>query len=208
MDIIKLDGFTDYKYVFELMKTTQLDRIEGSVNDTVYILEHNSVFTIGKRGVTENLLVSKDFLQSNAIDLFYSTRGGDITYHGPGQIVIYPIINIKELGIGIKDYIFRLEQVVIEQLKTHGIESGRNSLNRGVWVGDSKIASIGVAVSKGVTIHGIAININNSLEPFNMINPCGLKDVTMTSAYKILNKKLDIEQEKNYYSKRLLNSFK
>lgn len=176
-------------------------RVLNEIGDCFFILEHESVFTLGKRGGVENLILDR------GIPVEQTDRGGNITYHGPGQIIIYPVINIKEIGIGIKEYIKRLEDVVINTLLLIGLESERNDLNHGVWVKNKKIASVGVRVSHGVTLHGIAININTDLEPFSRINPCGLTGVVTTSAKKILSRDFDIERIENLFSQGIIKSF-
>jgi len=123
-------------------------------------------------------------------------RGGDITYHGPGQLVIYPIMNLKEGRFGIVDFVGALEELMIRILADWGIRADRNSLNRGVWVGMSKIGSIGIAVRRSISFHGLALNVNTDLDPFTWIHPCGLQGVTVTSMKKILGQEIPMDEVK------------
>lgn len=153
--------------------------------------EHPHVFTLGKNGKPGNLLVNNNFLNSINAEFVQTDRGGDITYHGPGQIVVYPIIDLTTAGYGIKDYVFKLEQSVIDSLKEYGITAYRSDGATGVWLkGDGKqerkICAIGVRVSRGITMHGLAFNIMTDLKYFNYINPCGFTDKGVTSLEKEL----------------------
>jgi len=161
------------------------DKIIGS--NIILILEHPPVFTLGRRGGSENLCVSKSFLEKSKIPVIPVERGGDITFHGPGQIVVYPIINIEKARLSVTDYVSNLEEVMIQTAKDTGVQAQRNGLNRGIWVGKKKLGSIGIAVRRGISFHGMALNINLSLEPFSWINPCGLQNIKMTSIQQELS---------------------
>ncbi len=150
-------------------------------SDIILILEHPPVFTLGRRGGLGNLCVSESFLEKSNIPLIHVERGGDITFHGPGQIVVYPIINLEKARLAVTDYVSNLEEVMIQTAKDSGVQAQRNGLNRGIWVGKKKLGSIGIAVRRGISFHGMALNVNLSLEPFNWINPCGLQNIKMTS---------------------------
>ena len=152
--------------------------------DVVLLLEHPPVFTLGRRGGLENLTVAEDVLKDRGIPVIQVERGGNITFHGPGQLVIYPIVDLKSARLGVVDYVEMLEEVVIRVTGDWGITGERNSLNRGVWVGNRKLASVGVAVRRGISFHGVALNVNLSIEPFTWINPCGLKGIGVTSLKK------------------------
>jgi len=157
-------------------------RVSGSLpNDVVLVLEHPAVFTLGKRGGRENLLVPEETLARQGIPIVQVERGGNITYHAPGQLVLYPIIHLERAGIKVVDMVDRLEEVMIRTCAEWGIQAGRNPLNRGVWVGMKKIGAIGIAVRRGVSFHGMALNVNPDLQPFSFIQPCGLKGVGVTS---------------------------
>jgi len=149
--------------------------------DLVLLLEHPPVLTLGRRGGMENLTIAEDVLKERGIPIIQVERGGDITFHGPGQLVIYPIVDLKFARMGVVDYVEMLEEVVIRVAADWGITAGRNPLNRGVWVGNSKLGNIGIAVRRGISFHGVAINVNVSLDPFTWINPCGLKGIGVTS---------------------------
>jgi lipoate-protein ligase B len=148
--------------------------------EVALVLEHHPVFTLGRRAGRGNLLVSDRFLDSRGIPLEPAERGGDITYHGPGQLVIYPIVDLRRLKLGVAAYVERLEEVMIRLAADQGVRATRSSLNHGVWVGDHKLGSLGVAVRRGIAFHGLALNVALPLEPFTWIHPCGLAGVSMT----------------------------
>ena len=177
--------------------------MNGQTADALLLLEHPPTFTIGKSGKLENLLLSKEELAKEGISLFFIDRGGDITYHGPGQLVVYPIVDLKNRGKDIHRYIHGLEEVVIRTLADLSIETRRDEKHVGVWVGNDKIASIGVRVKKWVTMHGLALNVNPSLEHFSLINPCGIPDIGITSIAKLLSRDVPMEVIVN----RLVNHF-
>ncbi len=147
----------------------------------VLFLEHAPVFTLGKRGGRENLTASDDFLAARDVAVFETERGGNITYHGPGQLVVYPIISLKATGLGVADYVDRLEEIMLRTAANWGVRAERNAKNRGVWIGNNKLGSIGIAVKRGIALHGLALNVTTDLTPFDWINPCGLADVGIIS---------------------------
>ena len=155
--------------------------------DIVFLLEHSPVYTLGRSGGIENLKVSESFLKESGIPIVPIERGGNITYHGPGQLVGYPVINLKSLKLGVLDYVTNLEEVMIRTVADWGIDAERNELNRGIWVGQSKIGAIGVAVRRSITFHGFALNVNVSLKPFEWIHPCGLEGICAASMESKLN---------------------
>jgi lipoate-protein ligase B len=172
----------DYKRALDLQIQALNAKIDKSlVEDQIFFVQHRPVFTLGKRGGQENLMVSKDFLDSKGIDIVQTDRGGNITYHGPGQAVMYPIVDLEKNKIGVKDFVHGLEEIMIQTAKEFDIHADRNKKNHGVWVKNSKIGSVGLSIKKGISFHGIAMNINPDLEPFSWINPCGLTDISMTS---------------------------
>jgi lipoate-protein ligase B len=175
-------GIVPYSEAWDLQTRLVEARVTGSLtNDIVLVLEHPAVFTLGKRGGRENLLVSEDVLARDGIPIVQVERGGNITYHAPGQLVLYPIIHLERAGIKVVDMVDRLEDVMIRTCAEWGIRAGRNALNRGVWVGPKKIGAIGIAVRRGVSFHGMALNVNIDLTPFGWIQPCGLEGVGVTS---------------------------
>lgn len=169
---------------------------------TLILVEHPHVYTLGKSGSEDNLLIDHIQLQTRDAQFYRTNRGGDITYHGPGQIVGYPIFDLEEIGIGLREYISRLEEAVILTVAAFGIRSSRLKEATGVWLNAEqgkrprKICAIGVRASKYVTMHGFAFNVNTDLTYFNYINPCGYTDKGVTSLEKELGGKQDLEKIK------------
>lgn len=179
---------TDYREIHRLQLELVAARHAGVLDcDVVFILEHSPVFTIGRHGSTDHLIVENDFLEQKNIPVIRIERGGEITYHGPGQLVGYPIIDLKTAGISVKAHMNTLEEVMIRTAVDFDVKATRSSINPGIWVDDRKLGSIGVAVRHGITFHGFALNVNLSLEPFAWVNPCGLEGVRMTSLEKEKN---------------------
>jgi lipoate-protein ligase B len=187
--IIEL-GTVDYAKAMTLQRQLWSRRVEEELPDLLLLLEHPHVITLGRRGDSSHLLVSIDILEAMKIPVFHTERGGDVTYHGPGQLVVYPILHLKDYGYRLVQYVSQLEEVILSVLNDFGIEGRRDSSNRGVWVGEEKIASIGVAIKRWVSLHGLALNYTTDLKYFDLINPCGLKKVKITSMEKILGKKI------------------
>jgi lipoyl(octanoyl) transferase len=186
----------DYKEVWDLQKTIHQKRIDNEIDDTLLLVEHNPVITMGKSGKEDNLLTPFQLLKENGIDFYRIERGGDVTYHGPGQLVGYPIFNIKKGLIGIKPFIEKIEDVIIATLKEFGINGTKKEKMIGVWTDAGKICSIGIAVKRWVSFHGFAFNVNTNLQHFDYIVPCGLRDVTMTSMQKILSNTVSLDKLK------------
>jgi lipoate-protein ligase B len=166
----------------------------GKVEDILLLLQHPPVMTLGRSGKVENLLASEATLKEEKIQLIFTDRGGDVTYHGPGQLVVYPILNLRLLGLSVPDYVWRLEEVVIRVLARFRISAGRVEKLRGVWVGQEKIASLGIHLSRWISKHGLALNVNTDLGPFRLINPCGITDRRVTSMAQILGRSLPMEE--------------
>ncbi|MDR0824267.1 MAG: lipoyl(octanoyl) transferase LipB [Prevotella sp.] len=164
--------------------------------------EHPHVITIGKHGKQENLLYRESFLKEKGVSLFQIDRGGDVTYHGPGQLVGYPIFDLESFNIGLRQYIFNLEEIIIRLLASYNIPAERLQGAAGVWIDTAipartrKIAAIGVRSSRFVTMHGFALNINTDLSFFSLINPCGFVDKGVTSMGKELGYKVDMDEVK------------
>lgn len=152
--------------------------------DIVLFMEHLPVYTLGKRGGRDYLHVSDVWLKDHGIDVVQTGRGGSITWHGPGQLVVYPIMNLKKAGLGAAEYVHKLETIMIHVAGQLGINASRRESGRGVWVGNKKLGSVGVAISRNISFHGLALNVNNSFGFFKKINPCGLHDIEMTSLEK------------------------
>jgi lipoate-protein ligase B len=175
-------GLLDYSEALRLQHRLVAARKTGALaTDLLILLEHPPVFTLGRRGGRENLIVPADFLANAGIQVIQAERGGNITYHGPGQLVAYLIRDLEAAKMGVKDFVHCLEDVMIRTAAEWGVAAERNPVNRGIWVGNSKMGSIGIAIRRGITYHGLAFNVDMSLEPFGWINPCGLADVGITS---------------------------
>jgi len=187
-------GLMDYEKAWELQHQFWSKRAEGVLPDLLLFLEHPHVITLGRRGNRSHLVASSEVLEEMKIPLFHVERGGDVTYHGPGQIVVYPILDLKEYGYRLIRYIGQLEEVILCVLKDFGIKGRRDPLNRGVWVDGEKIASVGVAVKRWVSFHGFSLNYQADLKYFELINPCGLEGRKMTSMGKILGEGIAREQ--------------
>jgi lipoate-protein ligase B len=179
-------GLVDYQKAWDLQRQLWSRRVEEDLPDVLLILEHPHVITLGRRGNRSHLIASSEVLEALKIPIFHVERGGDVTYHGPGQMVVYPILNLKEYGYRVVRYVDQLEEVVLRVLGDFGIEGRRNPLSRGVWVDEEKIASVGVAIKKRVSLHGFALNYGTHLKYFDLINPCGLEGKKVTSMAKIL----------------------
>jgi lipoate-protein ligase B len=191
LQVYKL-GLIEYAAAFSLQDKLQAMRIAGDIQDTLLLLEHPPTLTLAKGDDNRYILVSEQKLNERDITVHRTDRGGKITLHGPGQIVGYPILNLKKWGNDIHLYIRNLEQVIIRTLEAYAIKASRDDEHVGVWVGDEKIAAIGVKVKKWVTKHGFALNVNTDLSFFNLINPCGITDKGVTSMEKILKGRADL----------------
>lgn len=174
-----------------------------AVVNTLLFCEHPHTITIGKNGKDSNLLFNERYLSERGVELFHIDRGGDITYHGPGQLVGYPIFDLESYGIGIRQYIYNLEEIIIRLLASYGIQSERFHGAAGVWIDTDqpartrKICAIGVRCSRFVTMHGFALNVNTDLSYFSLINPCGFVDKGMTSMSKELGFEIDMDDVKD-----------
>ncbi len=205
IDLRLMDYKQAWDYQQEIQNRLIQEKISGSGSGELPCLifvEHPHVYTLGKSGSEDNFLM--DLIQMRAKDAeFYRTdRGGDITYHGPGQIVGYPVFDLGLLGIGLKEYISRLEEAIIRSIGESGLSGERLKKGTGVWLDagikgiERKICAIGVKASRFVTMHGFALNVNTDLTYFDYINPCGFKDKGVTSLEKELNAKQDFERVK------------
>lgn len=174
----------------------------GKGENQLFFCEHQPVLTIGKSGKDSNLLIPEELLKQRGVSFFHTNRGGDITYHGPGQITGYPVFDLEHWNLGLKQYIHKLEEVIIRFLALYGIRGERLEGATGVWIDPEvkgrarKICAIGVKSSRFVTMHGFALNINTDLSYFSLINPCGFTDKGVTSLEKELGEKQDFEQAK------------
>jgi len=194
LEVLKL-GKMDYGKALDLQYDLLTARQEDKLPDTLILVEHFPVITLGRRGKYENIFVSKHELEEAGVKVYEVNRGGDVTYHGPGQLVGYPIIDLKNHERDIRRFVWNIEEVFIRLLLDEfGIKAHREEgTYTGVWVDNKKITAIGIAVKKWVTMHGFAFNINTKLEHFKWINPCGLSDRGVTSMEKLLGAKQDFQ---------------
>ena len=188
--------------LFDALCRKKLDKsfAEGDMRGTILCVEHPAVYTLGKSGNSANMLVAEEYLKSLGAEFFHIDRGGDITFHGPGQLVCYPIIDLDAIGIGIRRYIDILEQSVIDLAAEYGIEAHRSEGASGVWVTQGnrlvKLCAIGVRASHGVTMHGLAMNVSTDLKWFELINPCGFTDRGVCSLSSLLGREVSMEEVK------------
>ena len=192
--ILNLDT-VPYEEAFALQKRLVTMRSQDAICDTLILLEHPPVFTVTRKATLNNILASPDELEDKGISLCKTNRGGDITYHGPGQIVGYPIMNLKDHGKDLHKYIRNIEEIIISLLMDYGISAHRDKANPGVWIEDEKIAAIGIAVkSSWTTMHGFAFNVNPDLKHYSLIVPCGLTNKGVTSLSKLLDTPINMEE--------------
>jgi lipoyl(octanoyl) transferase len=184
----------DYAAALELQKEKVAQRKAGAIPDTLLLLEHPHVYTLGRNARQENMLVSEEFLASRGAQVFPTDRGGDVTYHGPGQLVGYPILDLTRHQRDISWYMRSLEEVFIRTANDYGIEAGRSKGAAGVWVGDDKLTAMGVHLSRWVTSHGFAMNVNTDLRYFEWIVPCGLQGKGVTSLAKLLGHSVEMQE--------------
>ena len=202
--IIVLDlGHRPYQEVWDLQKEMQAKRINIEIEDTLILVEHEPVYTLGKNADENHLLQNRN----ESVDVFQIERGGDITFHGPGQLVGYPILDLSNYKKSVSWYMRTLEQVTIDVLDEIGIEAKRSEGLTGVWVGDEKIAAQGVRISRWVTMHGFALNVNTDLSFYDGIIPCGIFDHGVTSIEQLLGEKQDMETVKQVVIKKFNQNF-
>ena len=200
-------GMVEYRNMLRTQLMLCKERQSGKIPNTVLIVEHPPVITLGARQSRNKLLFSRSELARNHVDVVDIRRGGGTTAHNPGQLVLYPILNLQQLGLCIREYIRKLETIGAELLRPFDILCTRNDDFPGLWVETRKIASIGVRVSRFTTYHGMAINIHNNLSIFDFIVPCGLDHVEMTSVLKETGKRYSLTEVKKYLTPLLKNHF-
>lgn len=201
-------GVIDYRAAYEIQKSAVADVIAGGC-ERVFFCEHPAVLTLGRLADQRYILASAHQLKQRAIDVISIDRGGEVTLHAPGQLVVYPVLDLKKHGKDLRQYLYDLEEVSIQFLERYGISSLRNPGKTGVWVGQKKIVSVGVGFKKWVSFHGAGININTDLRLFSLINPCGL-GAAMTSVEQIIGKTVDVSKAKENITETFLRywSFK
>ena len=200
-------GIVDYAEAWNKQEKLFDDMVEKKMagsrdyENRIVMCQHPHVYTIGRSGKDSNMLIGTDFLQRIGAQLFHVDRGGDVTYHGPGQIVCYPILNLEDFGLGLKEYVHAVEEAVIQVCAAYGIVAGRLEGATGVWLDAHttkarKICAIGVRSKRFVTMHGMALNVNTDLRYFSYINPCGFVDKGVTSIRKEIGSEVDMEEVK------------
>jgi len=185
-------GLVDYREGLLLQDKLLNSRKSGAIEDVLLLLQHPSVFTIGRSGIAENVIVPKETLVKENISVFQTNRGGDVTYHGPGQLIGYPILNLRENGLTAHQYVWNLEEIVIRTLADFEIGGRRISGQRGVWVGEEKVCALGLRIRGEVSMHGFALNVNTNLKYFTYIVPCGITGVSITSVSKLLGRTVEL----------------
>jgi lipoate-protein ligase B len=202
-------GMVEYGEAWQLQKRLFTARMSGRIEDILITLQHPPTYTLGRRDKNVNhFLIDKKQLRSRGFYIYRVDRGGAATYHGPGQIVCYPIIGMKAFTEDYYFYLRMLEEVMIRTLRDYKIKSRRIEGLTGVWVGDEKVGFTGVRIVGGTTMHGFSLNVNNDLSPFNMIVPCGIKNITITSLSKLLRTNLDIRETTDLIVRNFNNVFK
>jgi len=196
-------GSVGYQEAWNLQHKIHQAKQGGLSANVLLLLEHPHVFTLGKNAKKENILVPETVLREQGIDCVSIERGGDVTYHGPGQLLGYPIFFLESLKMRVVDFVDRLEEVMISVLKSYGLPAQRSALNRGVWVKEAKLGFVGIAVQRGITLHGFALNVAPKLSYYEMIHSCGLKGVEIVSLSSLLRRSISMEEVK----KKTITSF-
>jgi lipoate-protein ligase B len=189
-------GRQGYEETWGLQKRLVRARQEDRVPDVLLLLEHEPVFTLGRRGRKENMLLGEEALKARGMTLIATERGGDVTYHGPGQLVGYPVVRVPGEGRKVKALVRDFEEVLLRTLTRFGVEGKRDPRNPGVWVGEAKIGSVGIAVQHGVSFHGFSLNANMDLSPFSWIHTCGHRDLSVTSLAERLGDEVSVREVK------------
>lgn len=184
-------GVVPYGEAVALQERIRNARHAGLVPDVLLLLEHPPVITLGRAAHEENLLADPELLHSRGVELYEAARGGDVTYHGPGQLVGYPIFHLNDHGRDVHRYLRNVEEALIRTLATYGIDGDRVPGLTGVWVGSEKVAAIGIGVRQWVTWHGFALNISTNMDAFQLIVPCGIRDRGVTSLERLLGRIVD-----------------
>lgn len=191
---VKSEGLIDYDDAFELQKRLHGRVADGTLPNQLLLLEHPHIYTLGRRAKTSDILATDEFLSKEGVTVHRTDRGGEVTYHGPGQLVAYPIVNIRRWGGGPLKYVRALEQTVIATLDELGIVANSQDCPTGVWVNDAKIAAIGVRISRGTTTHGVSLNVDPNLSFFDHIVPCGMTDLKVTAISALAQDETHIDQ--------------
>ena len=198
LQVTDLGADQGYADVLALQERAHARRVAGDAPDCLLLLEHRPVYTLGNSADASHILYSDETLREAGIECAATSRGGDVTYHGPGQLVGYPVIHLGEAGLRVVEYVTALEEALIRAAAACGITAGRDARNRGVWVGGCKLAAIGIRVSRQVTMHGFALNVNTRLENYQGIVPCGLRNAGVTSMRQLLGRPVDMQDVKRH----------
>jgi lipoyl(octanoyl) transferase len=199
-------GRIRYKEAWDLQLRMHAERVAGERPDTVIFCEHEPVLTMGKSGKGQNLLVAESELQRRGVDYFAVERGGDLTYHGPGQLVVYPIFKLPRLR-EVQAFVRKMERAIIQAVAAFGIAGEQRADHAGVFVRGAKIASIGAAVKQGVTYHGLALDVCTDLAYFQLINPCGMPGVSVTSISRELGREVSVAEAKEPVRKAMIDVY-
>jgi len=199
-------GRLSYGDAWALQRALLAARQGDQVPDVLLLVEHPAVVTVGRAGRTSNILVPRDLLDAQGIEVHHVERGGDVTYHGPGQLVGYPIVNLRAVNEDVVRYVRLLEAALIQALAVWGVEGERRRGFPGVWVGGAKIAAIGIAVKRKVTMHGFALNVEPNLSHFDLINPCGL-GMPVTSLARVLGRTVTLDEVRPVVARTFAETF-
>jgi lipoate-protein ligase B len=204
LNLSRIDYRTAHQLQLDAVATRHTGRLD---RDLVILLEHHPVFTLGRRGGRENLIVSEEILQARKIDIVPVERGGDITYHGPGQLVVYLIMDLKPKRLSVIDFVGGLETAMVRTAGNWGVGAAGNTDLRGAWVDRRKLGSVGITIRRGITFHGLALNVNTDLEPFTWINPCGIQGCTITSLANETGHEVDMAEVRQQMAEHLGDLF-
>src|SRR5215207_2484224 len=196
-------GTVPYTEAWEMQRQLQARRQREEIGDLLLLLEHPPVYTRGRRSQPKELPMGAEWYEAQGIEVRDTDRGGLVTYHGPGQLVAYPIVDLRGYGDDVHEYVRGLERTTVAALGEAGVRAGPIEGLTGIWVGTRKIGSIGLHVSRGVTTHGLAVNVNNDLQPFEWVVPCGIEGVSMTS----LSRELCAEQDFDAFAETLVAAY-
>jgi lipoyl(octanoyl) transferase len=208
MELASIDlGRMDYDEAYSCQQSYRELRICGGVGDTLLFVEHPPVITLGRRADQRDILIPRDRAAELGVKIVSTDRGGEVTYHGPGQLVGYLIIHLSVTGGSVRRFVERIEEAIILLASGYGIDAERKSEHRGVWVGEEKLAALGLSVSRQVTMHGFALNVNTDLDHFSWIIPCGIRGKGITSLERLLGRKVAMDEVKARLEARIAEVF-
>jgi lipoyl(octanoyl) transferase len=207
IEIVRVPGRIGYAEMLAMQRARQAEVAAGHAPDTLYLLQHTPTITLGREAKAAHLLRSRDALAALGIDVIEVDRGGDVTYHGPGQLVAYPILDLNHWRTSVGWYLRTLEQVIIDTLAAYGIHGDRLEGYTGVWVGGAKVAAIGVGLRHWVTLHGIALNIAPSMAHFGLIIPCGIADKPVTTLARLLPEAPPFDAVQSHFQRAFAHHF-